>query len=160
FADVDEATGALDPALVAAALSPRTRAILPVHIYGRAAELEPLAALARERGLLLLGDACQAHGARYRGRDVAGYGDPAALSFYPTKSLGCLGGGGAIACADPARAARLRRLRDYGQDSRCHHVEAGLNSRLDELQAAVLRVELRHLTGDNARRRALGERYR
>ena len=160
FVDIDPATYALDAGLAADAVGPRTRALLPVHIYGQAADLDALADLARERQLVLIGDAAHAHGARYRGRDVAAFGDAVAYSFYPTKNLGALGDGGALVCADPERSRRLRRLRNYGQERRYDHVERGLNSRLDELQAAILRVGLRHLGERNGRRRALAARYR
>jgi len=159
FVDIDARHYALDASQVREAITPRTRAILPVHIYGRSAELEPLSQLAEEHGLMLLNDACQAHGASHRGRAIARFGDAAAYSFYPTKNLGCFGDGGMIVCDDPARYARLRRLRDYGQSKRYHHLEAGLNSRLDELQAAILRVKLRHLPAHTARRRAIAAQY-
>jgi dTDP-4-amino-4,6-dideoxygalactose transaminase len=159
FVDIDEGHYALDARLVKRAISARTRAILPVHIYGRAAELEPLAELATEHRLVLLNDACQAHGARYRGRPIPSFGDATAYSFYPTKNLGCFGDGGMIVCSDSVRATRLRTLRDYGQAKRYHHLERGLNSRLDELQAAVLRVKLTHLQAHSDRRRAIAARY-
>lgn len=159
FVDLDPDTYALDVRRVGSVLTERTRAILPVHIYGQAADLEPLAQLATRHGLVLLGDAAQAHGATYRGRDVATYGDAVAYSFYPTKNLGALGDGGAVACRDPERARRLRRLRDYGQGRRFQHLEAGLNSRLDELQAAFLRAKLPQLRRHNQRRRALAALY-
>jgi dTDP-4-amino-4,6-dideoxygalactose transaminase len=159
FVDLDERDYGLDVRRVLQALSPRTRALLPVHIYGRAADLTALEAIAAEHGLFLLNDACQAHGARHRGRDIATYGHATAYSFYPTKNLGCLGDGGLVVCADPDKAARLRRLRDYGQATRYQHVEAGLNSRLDELQAAILRVKLAQLPAYTERRRAIARRY-
>jgi dTDP-4-amino-4,6-dideoxygalactose transaminase len=159
FVDIDERSYALDANQVAAAITEHTRAILPVHIYGRAAELEPLVALSQEHQLVLLNDACQAHGAHYRGQDVASYGHATAYSFYPTKNLGCFGDGGLIVCDDGRKADRLRALRDYGQAKRYLHVEAGLNSRLDELQAAVLRVKLRHLRAHTERRTAIAQRY-
>jgi dTDP-3-amino-3,4,6-trideoxy-alpha-D-glucose transaminase len=158
FADIDATTGALDPARVAAAVTPRTRAILPVHIYGHPFDVEALGRLGLP-GLPILGDAAHAHGARLRGRDVATYGAAAAFSFYPTKNLGCLGDGGMVVTDDAGLAERVRRGRDYGQERRYHHVARGLNSRLDELQAAILRVKLRHLAGDNARRTAIARRY-
>jgi dTDP-4-amino-4,6-dideoxygalactose transaminase len=108
---------------------------------------------------MLLNDACQAHGARHRGRDIPSFGEATAYSFYPTKNLGCFGDGGMIVCHDAARATRLRSLRDYGQAKRYHHVERGLNSRLDELQAAVLRVKLAHLRTHTERRRAIAQQY-
>jgi dTDP-4-amino-4,6-dideoxygalactose transaminase len=158
FVDLDIETYALDAGRVEAALGPRTRAILPVHIYGQAADLGPLVDLCARKKLLLVGDACQAHGAEYGGRDVSAYGFATAYSFYPTKNLGCFGDGGAVV-AQADVAPRVRALRNYGQTSHYHHDERGLNSRLDELQAAVLRVKLRHLPAFTARRRAVAKRY-
>ena len=155
FVDLDPATCALDPARVAAAITPRTRALLPVHIYGHPFDLDTLSAL----GLPVVGDAAQAQGARLRGRDVASYGAATATSFYPTKNLGALGDGGLLATSDGALAERVRTARDYGQAGKYRHVSLGMNSRLDELQAAILRVKLRYLSEDNARRRAIAARY-
>ena len=162
FADVDPRTLTLDPESVAGALTPRTRAIVPVHLYGHPADMDPILTLARERGLAVLEDACQAHGALYRGRPVgtlAGEGGVGALSFYPTKNLGGLGDGGAVLVNDPRLAARLRQLRNGGPSDRYRHETAGVNSRLDELQAALLRVGLRHLVAWTERRRALAAFY-
>jgi dTDP-4-amino-4,6-dideoxygalactose transaminase len=162
FVDVDARTLNIDPAAAARAVTPRTKALLPVHLYGHPADMDPLLALARERGLALVEDACQAHGARYRGRLVgtlAGEQGLGALSFYPTKNLGAFGDGGAILVNDPDTAARLRQLRNGGQRDRYHHESFGVNSRLDELQAALLRVGLRHLPAWNERRRALAALY-
>jgi dTDP-4-amino-4,6-dideoxygalactose transaminase len=162
FADVAPGTLTLDPEAALRALTPRTRAIIPVHLYGHPADMDPLLALARERGIAVVEDACQAHGALYRGRPVgtlAGEGGMGALSFYPTKNLGALGDGGAIVTNHTAHAARLRKLRNGGQSDRYRHELAGVNSRLDELQAAVLRVGLRHLERWTERRRALATLY-
>jgi dTDP-4-amino-4,6-dideoxygalactose transaminase len=162
FVDVDPRTLNIDPGKVEAALTPRTKAILPVHLYGHPADMDPILSLTRERGLAVLEDACQAHGALYRGRPVgtlAGGRGLGALSFYPTKNLGALGDGGAILVNDPALAARLRQLRNGGQSDRYRHEVPGVNSRLDELQAALLRVGLRHLSAWTERRRALGALY-
>jgi dTDP-4-amino-4,6-dideoxygalactose transaminase len=162
FVDVDPRTLNIDPAAAARAVTPRTRALLPVHLYGHPADMDPLLALARERGLVLVEDACQAHGALYRGRPVgtlAGASGLGALSFYPTKNLGALGDGGAILVNDPDTAARLRQLRNGGQRDRYHHESFGVNSRLDELQAALLRVGLGHLAAWNERRRELAAFY-
>jgi len=162
FADVDRATLNLDPGRVEAVLSPRTKALLPVHLYGHPADMDPILALARDRDLALVEDACQAHGALYRGRPVgtlAGARGIGALSFYPTKNLGALGDGGAILVNDPGLASRLRQLRNGGQTVKYRHELAGTNSRLDELQAAFLRVGLRHLPQWTERRRALAELY-
>jgi dTDP-4-amino-4,6-dideoxygalactose transaminase len=162
FVDVDSRTLNLDPARLADALTPRTKAIVPVHLYGHPAEMTPILALARERGIAVLEDACQAHGALHEGRSVgtlAGERGIGALSFYPTKNLGALGDGGAILVNDPDLAARLRQLRNGGQGDRYRHEIPGVNSRLDELQAALLRVGLRHLCGWTERRRTLAAYY-
>jgi dTDP-4-amino-4,6-dideoxygalactose transaminase len=160
FVDLDERTYGLDLDRVAAAVGPRTRALVPVHIYGQALDLTKLQALADAHGLALVSDAAQAHGARWRDRDIASYGRASAYSFYPTKNLGCFGDGGAVATDDAALAARVRCGRDYGQKSRYVHVDPeGLNSRLDELQAAILRVKLRHLPAHNARRATIARHY-
>ena len=147
------------PGLVEAAITSRTRAILPVHLYGRAAELAPLLDIAQRRGLRVIEDACQAHGASYHGRRVGGWGDIGCFSFYPTKNLGGAGDGGMVTTNDPALAERLRLLRTYGWAERDRSVLKGMNSRLDELQAAILRVKLRYLDDWTARRCALASRY-
>jgi dTDP-4-amino-4,6-dideoxygalactose transaminase len=162
FVDVDPLTLNIDPAAAARAITPRTKALMPVHLYGHPADMDPLVGLARERGLLLLEDACQAHGALYRGRPVgtlAGEHGIGALSFYPTKNLGALGDGGAILVNDPETAALLRQLRNGGQRDRYRHESEGWNSRLDELQAALLRVGLAHLAAWTGRRRELAALY-
>ena len=158
--DVDPRTHTMDPGALPAALGPRVRAIVPVHLYGQPADMEPILALAHARGIRVVEDACQAHGAAYRGRRVGALGDAAAFSFYPPKNLGAVGDGGAVVTADAALAARVRLLRDGGRADRDRHVVRGVNSRLDELQAAILRVKLRHLDAWNARRRALAAVYR
>jgi dTDP-4-amino-4,6-dideoxygalactose transaminase len=160
FSDLDEARFTLDPSAVEAAISSRTRAILPVHLYGQAADLPALARLADRHHLALVEDCCQAHLATGAGRPVGTYGVAAAFSFYPTKNLGALGDGGAIVTRDGMLAERLKRVRNGGQVDRYHHVEPGVNSRLDEMQAAVLRVRLPWLPAWTARRRALASRYR
>jgi dTDP-4-amino-4,6-dideoxygalactose transaminase len=159
FADVEEDTLNLNPEAAERALTKRTRALLPVHLYGHPAEIESLGALARSAGIPLVEDACQAHGARYRDRKIGSFGAASALSFYPTKNLGALGDGGAMLTNDPRLADRVRRLRNGGQSDRYRHTEIGVNSRLDELQAAVLRVQLRHLTESTRRRRELAGLY-
>jgi len=159
FADVDPDTLNLSPEGVARVLSARTKAVLPVHLYGHPADLGPLVEIARARGIAVVEDACQAHGARYAGRPVGALCEVGALSFYPTKNLGALGDGGAVLTNDPELAARVRRLRNGGQSDRYRHETVGLNSRLDELQAAVLRVKLRHLADWTERRRALAGLY-
>ncbi|HUG53791.1 MAG TPA: DegT/DnrJ/EryC1/StrS family aminotransferase [Vicinamibacteria bacterium] len=159
FADLDPATLNVYPEAVERALTRRTRALLPVHLYGHPADLDPLLDIARRRQVPLIEDACQAVGALYKGRPVGALGGTGALSFYPTKNLGAFGDGGAVLVDDPERARRLRRLRNGGQSDRYRHEVAGLNSRLDEMQAAVLRVKLGHLDGWTQRRRALARRY-
>lgn len=150
----------LDPTGLAAALSPRTRAVVPVHLYGQAADLAPVGEFCREHALRLVEDCSQAHGATYRGQRVGTFGDAAAFSFYPTKNLGALGDGGAAVTNDPATAETLRSLRQYGwRRERYVSEEPGWNGRMDELQAAVLRVKLRGLDADNGRRAALAAVY-
>ena len=159
FADVDPLTANLDPASAATKITPQTKALLVVHLYGGAADLGALGRLADERGLALIEDAAQAHGGEYEGRRLGGFGQVACFSFYPSKNLGAYGDGGALATDDAELAERVRRLRNGGQAGRYEHVELGVNSRLDELQAAVLRVKLAHLDAANERRRALAARY-
>jgi dTDP-4-amino-4,6-dideoxygalactose transaminase len=159
FADVDPRTRTLDPASVEAAITPRTRALLPVHLYGRPADMEALGEVARRHSLVVVEDAAQAHGARWRGRPAGSLAAAAAFSFYPTKNLGALGDGGAVTTDDPAVAERLRRLRNHGQSSRYRHEEHSVNSRLDELQAALLGAKLPHLDHWNDERRARVSRY-
>jgi len=150
----------LDPACVAAAIGPRTRAIMAVHLYGQLADMPALVALARRHGLLLIEDAAQAHGATCEGRKAGAFGDAAAFSFYPAKNLGALGDGGAVVTGDARLAERVAALRNYGSETKYHHLFQGVNSRLDEIQAALLRVKLRHLDEDVALRRRVARRYR
>ena len=157
--DIDRRDFALDPAAARAAISPRTRAIVAVHLYGGPAALDALRALADEKGLLLLEDCAQAHGAAYSGRKVGTIGQLGAFSFYPTKNMGAYGDGGAVITDDDELAEGLRKLRNYGQTTRYTHQSRGANSRLDEIQAAVLRVKLRHLDEHNARRRQIAALY-
>lgn len=157
--EVDERTYLLDAARVEGAITPRTRAILPVHLYGQPADMDALAALARRHRLVLIEDAAQAHGARYRGRRVGGLGAAAAFSFYPSKNLGAYGDGGAVTTHDSELAQRVRLLRNYGSRRKYEHECRGGNSRLDELQAAFLRVSLRRLDEWNERRRRLAAVY-
>jgi dTDP-4-amino-4,6-dideoxygalactose transaminase len=159
FADVDPVTLNVSPETVARAITPHTRALLPVHLYGHPVDLDPLLEQARRRGIPLVEDACQAIGAQYKGRPVGVLSGIGALSFYPTKNLGAFGDGGAVVVDDPEVAARLRRLRNGGQSDRYRHEVAGINSRLDEMQAALLRVKLGHLAAWTERRRALAARY-
>ena len=157
--DIDPRTYTMSPVAAAHAITPRTKCILPVHLYGQPADLSALRQLCDQYGLVLIEDCAQAHGARLHGQQVGTWGDSATFSFYPTKNLGAVGDGGAVLTHDPARAERLKRLRNYGQTERYIHTERGINSRLDELQAAFLRVKLAHLDAHNQRRRALGALY-
>ncbi len=159
FADVEPATLNLDPVDAAARVTERTVGILGVHLYGRPFDVEGLLQLCERHGLWLVEDAAQAHGARHAGRRVGSFGRLAAWSFYPTKNLGCFGDGGAVSGSDPELVESVRRLANHGQSSRYHHVEIGVNSRLDSLQAAVLNCRLELLEADNARRRELACRY-
>jgi dTDP-4-amino-4,6-dideoxygalactose transaminase len=150
----------IDPAQVAEAIGPRTRALVPVHLYGRCADMDPLLQLAREHALKVVEDCAQAHGAAYRGRRAGTMGHAAAFSFYPTKNLGGLGDGGAVITMDERIARAVRQLRTYGETRQYDSVRnGGRNSRLDALQAATLSVKLRHLDGWNTRRRAIATRY-
>jgi dTDP-3-amino-3,4,6-trideoxy-alpha-D-glucose transaminase len=155
FTDVDPERLTLDPRHVEAAITPRTKAVLPVHLYGQAADLGPLEAIAAKHGLALVEDAAQAQLATADGRPVGTIGIAAATSFYPTKNLGALGDGGAVLTRDAQLAARIKRLRNGGQTTRYHHEEPGANSRLDEMQAAILRARLPFLAGWTTRRRAI-----
>lgn len=155
----DLTTYNMDPSLVRTAITPRTRALLPVHLYGQPAEMEVLQEIALQHDLILIEDAAQSQGALYRGHQTGSLGDSAATSFYPGKNLGALGDGGAILTRDPRIAQQVRKLRNYGAQVKYTHELAGHNSRLDELQAAFLRVKLRHLDTWNERRRALAELY-
>ncbi|MEZ5286037.1 MAG: DegT/DnrJ/EryC1/StrS family aminotransferase [Vicinamibacterales bacterium] len=160
FADIDLSRLTLDPSAVEAAITPRTRALLPVHLYGQPADMDALMAIAGGHGLAVIEDAAQAHLATCGGRPVGTMGVAGAFSFYPTKNLGALGDGGAVVTADASLAARVKRLRNGGQTTRYHHEEAGANSRLDELQAAILRARLPHLPAWTTRRRAIAASYR
>ncbi|MCC7450006.1 MAG: DegT/DnrJ/EryC1/StrS family aminotransferase [Anaerolineae bacterium] len=157
--DIDPDTYTMNPAAAEAAITPRTKAMIPVHLYGHPADLSALVDLAARHHLLLIEDCAQAHGARYDGKLVGTFGQMAAFSFYPTKNLGALGDGGAVITNDAQYAAQLKSLRNYGQASRYEHVERGINSRLDEMQAALLAVKLKHLDEHNAVRRDLANRY-
>lgn len=159
WVDVDRETHNIDPDLVEAAITPRTRAIMVVHLYGQPVDLDPLLEIAERRGLALIEDACQAHGARYKGRRVGSFGAFAAFSFYPGKNLGAYGDGGALTSNDPDLAARVAMMRNYGQRRKYEHAYLAWNRRLDTLQAAVLRVKLRHLDGWNRERRKAAACY-
>jgi dTDP-4-amino-4,6-dideoxygalactose transaminase len=160
FADIAPDRLTIDPAAVERAITPRTRAIMPVHLYGQPADLKPLAAIAARHSLALIEDAAQAHLGASDGRPIGTIGVAAAFSFYPTKNLGALGDGGAVVTNDAQIAARIKRLRNGGQSSRYHHEEPGANSRLDELQAAILRARLPFLPAWTNRRRTIARQYR
>jgi len=160
FADVDPRRLTIIPAAVEAAITPRTAAILPVHLYGQPADMRAIMAVARARGLAVIEDCCQAHLATCEGRPVGSFGVAAAYSFYPTKNLGALGDGGAVTTGDASLAAKMKRIRNGGQTDRYHHGEMGVNSRLDEMQAAILAARLPLLAGWTAARRAHAATYR
>jgi dTDP-4-amino-4,6-dideoxygalactose transaminase len=157
--DIDPATFTLDPGQLLRVISAKTKAIVPVHLYGQPADLAPILEVARRHGLRVIEDCAQAHGALYEGKRVGAWGDIACFSFYPTKNLGAIGDGGAVVTSDPALGERVRLLREYGWAERYVSHIPGWNSRLDELQAAILRVKLRYLDADNAARARLAARY-
>jgi dTDP-3-amino-3,4,6-trideoxy-alpha-D-glucose transaminase len=157
--DIDRESYTIDPAAIAAAVGPRTRAIVPVHLYGQPADLDGVMAVAARHNLLVIEDAAQAHGARYGTRRTGTFGHAAAFSFYPSKNLGAYGDAGIIVTDDDVAAGRLRLLHNYGQRVKYHHSVFGTNSRLDTVQAAVLRVKLPHLDGWNAARRRHASAY-
>lgn len=159
LADVDEATYTMDPASLQACIGPRTKAVVPVHVYGQMADLGAIMPIARAHGLKVLEDCAQSTGARQGGRRCGSIGDAGAFSFYPTKNLGAIGDGGMIVTGDAALGDRLTRLRQYGWDDRRISADIGVNSRLDEMQAAILAVKLAHLDDDNGRRQAIARRY-
>ncbi|MGF1610057.1 MAG: DegT/DnrJ/EryC1/StrS family aminotransferase [Kiloniellales bacterium] len=157
--DVDERTRTMDPDGLGLAIGERTQAIVPVHLYGQPADMKAIMSIARRNGLKVVEDCAQAVGASIDGQGVGSFGDAAAFSFYPTKNLGAIGDGGAVTTSDPELAERVRRLRQYGWDSQRVSREAGVNSRLDELQAAILLAKLPYLTRDNERRIAIAAAY-
>lgn len=159
FADIDPRTMNIDPVAVAAVITDRTRAIIPVHLFGLPADMEPLMALSAKHQLRVIGDCAQAFGARYADQSVASYGDANCFSFFPTKNLGGYGDGGLVTTDSDKLAAALRTLRNHGSRERYHHHELGFNSRLDEVQAAALRIKLGYLNEFNASRRAIAELY-
>lgn len=159
FVDVDPETFCMDAALVEERISERTKALLPVHIYGHPADMDAILELARDYNLYVVEDACQAHGAKYKGKRVGGLGHLGCFSFYPTKNLGACGDGGMVVADDEMLASRLRSLRNYGLREKFHKEMMGLNSRLDEIQAAILRTKLKHLDRWNERRRNIARQY-
>jgi dTDP-4-amino-4,6-dideoxygalactose transaminase len=159
FVDIDEATYTMDPAALERALTPRTKAIVPVHLFGQMADMESILAVAGRRGIPVVEDAAQAHGAESRGRRAGSLGTAGCFSFYPGKNLGAFGEAGAVVTGDEALAGRIRVLRDHGQARKYHHAALGWNCRMDGIQAAVLEVKLRGLDADNERRRSHAARY-
>jgi dTDP-4-amino-4,6-dideoxygalactose transaminase len=159
FVDVDPRTLTMDPAALEAAITPRTRAVIPVHLYGRPADMDPIVAIARRHGLVVIEDAAQAHGADYKGRRVGTLGDMACFSFYPGKNLGAYGEGGLVVTDSPEYTRTLRMLRDWGAEKKYEHVLKGYNYRMEGIQGAVLRVKLRHLDDWTESRREAAARY-
>lgn len=159
FVDIDPVTYTMDPDLLETTITSQTKAVIPVHLYGHPAPMEEILAIAREYGLCVIEDCAQAHGATYRGKRVGSFGDMACFSFYPTKNLGALGDGGAVVTSAPELAEKARLLREYGWAERYVSHIPGWNTRLDEVQAAILRVKLKHLDFDNSRRIKLAKLY-
>jgi len=157
--DIDPRSFTMDPSTIEAAITPRTKAILPVHLYGQPADMDPIMEVARRHGLVVIEDAAQAHGAKYKGRPVGSIGDMACFSFYPGKNLGAYGEGGAMTTSNPEYARTVRMLRDWGQDRKYHHVLRGFNYRMEGFQGAILRVKLRHLERWTEARRAVVQQY-
>jgi len=157
--DIDPATFNMDPAAIGRAITPRTKAILPVHLYGQTADMDPILEIARNQNLLVIEDAAQAHGATYNGQPAGSIGDMGCFSFYPTKNLGAYGEGGAVTTSNLQYAEKVRILRDWGQDRKYHHVLRGFNYRMEGIQGAVLRVKLRHLEDWIRTRRTLAYAY-
>lgn len=155
----DEFTFNINPNLIESAITSRTKVIMPVHLYGQSADMDPIIHIARKHGLRILEDGAQAHGASYKGKRLGGHGDAVAWSFYPGKNLGALGDGGAVTTNDPIIADRIRVLRNYGSRIKYVNEVKGFNSRLDPLQAAVLRVKLKYLDQWNNRRKIIAEKY-
>jgi dTDP-4-amino-4,6-dideoxygalactose transaminase len=159
FVDIHDRTYTLDPAGLEDALTGRTKAILPVHLFGQTADMDPILQIAAKRGIRVIEDAAQAHGAEYHGRRCGSLGDAACFSFYPSKNLGAFGDGGAVVTSDEKIAQKVRMLRDHGQSEKNRHAIVGWNSRLDAIQAAVLSVKIRHLARDNQTRREIARAY-
>jgi dTDP-4-amino-4,6-dideoxygalactose transaminase len=159
FVDIDPRSFNMDPAKLEAALTPKTKAIIPVHLYGQSADMDPIVAIAKKRGIVLIEDACQAHGAEYKGRRVGSLGDMACFSFYPGKNLGAYGEGGIVVTDNPEFTRTIKMLRDWGAEKKYHHVLKGYNYRLEGIQGAVLRVKLRHLDQWTKGRQAAAARY-
>jgi dTDP-4-amino-4,6-dideoxygalactose transaminase len=159
FVDIDEQTYTLDPSHLRAAITEKTRAIIPVHLFGQMADMDPINALAREYGLFVVEDACQVHGAEYKGHRAGSLGNAGCFSFYPGKNLGAFGEAGAVVTNSEKLAQTLQAMRDHGQSRKYHHSKIGWNSRMDGIQGAVLQIKLRHLDKANNRRRAHAALY-
>jgi len=159
FVDIEPCSFTMDPAQVQDAITPRTRAIVPVHLYGQPTDMDPVLEIARRHGLIVIEDAAQAHGAEYKGRRVGSIGDLGCFSFYPAKNLGAYGEGGMVVTKDPDHARTIRMLRDWGQERKYHHVLQGYNYRMEGLQGAILRVKLRHLEAWTQARRSHAAMY-
>jgi dTDP-4-amino-4,6-dideoxygalactose transaminase len=159
FVDIDPATYTMDPKAVEAAITPRTRAIIPVHLYGQMADMDPIMAIAKKHGLVVVEDACQAHGAEYKGKRAGSIGDMGCFSFYPGKNLGAYGEGGMVVTANDEYARKIRMLRDWGAEKKYQHVLKGYNYRLEGIQGAVLRVKLKYLEGWTEARRVAAGHY-
>jgi len=157
--DIDPRSFTIDPAAIEAAVTPRTKAILPVHLYGQPADMDPIMEIARRHNLVVIEDAAQAHGAKYKGRPAGSIGDMACFSFYPGKNLGAYGEGGAVTTSNSDYAHKIRMLRDWGQDRKYHHVLRGFNYRMEGFQGAILRVKLRHLEEWTEARRSVVRKY-
>jgi len=159
FVDIDPRTFTMDPAGLEAAITPRTKAVIPVHLYGQSVDMDPIAEFARRHGLIIIEDACQAHGAEYKRRRAGSMGDMGCFSFYPGKNLGAYGEGGMVVTDNPEYARKIRMLRDWGAEKKYQHVLKGYNYRLEGIQGAILRVKLRHLEAWTEARRAAAARY-
>jgi dTDP-4-amino-4,6-dideoxygalactose transaminase len=159
FVDIDPRSFTMDPAGIERAISPRTKAIIPVHLYGQPADMDPILAIARKHGLVVIEDACQAHGAEYKGKRAGSLGAMGCFSFYPGKNLGAYGEGGIVVTSNDEHAKKIRMLRDWGQEKRYHHVLKGFNYRMEGMQGAILRVKLRYLEQWTESRRSHARQY-
>lgn len=157
--DIEEEFYTIDPAKIEASITPATKAIIPVHLYGHPCDMQPIMKIAKKHNLVVIEDCAQAHGALYKNQKVGTFGDAACFSFYPTKNLGGIGDGGGVVTNNQAVYDRVKRMRQYGWDQNRLSQEPGVVSRLDELQAAILRIKLRHLDGDNQKRRSIANKY-
>jgi dTDP-4-amino-4,6-dideoxygalactose transaminase len=160
FVDVEEGSFTMDPALLERAITPRTKAVIPVHLFGQTADMDPIIAVARKHGLAVLEDACQAHGAEYKGKRAGALGDAGCFSFYPGKNLGAYGEAGGVVTSDRQLADRIKMLRDHGQSRKYYHEVVGTNGRMDGIQGAILSVKLKYLDSWNQARRGHADAYR